>query len=35
MVHIRRLRKKIEKDPQNPKLIVSTWGKGYHFEKNK
>ena len=35
MVHIRRLRKKIEKDPQNPKLIVSTWGKGYQFEKNK
>lgn len=35
MVHIRRLRKKIEKDPQNPKWIVSVWGKGYRFEKNK
>ncbi|MDO5390699.1 MAG: response regulator transcription factor [Eubacteriales bacterium] len=35
MVHIRRLRKKIEEDPQNPKLIVSVWGKGYRFEKDK
>jgi DNA-binding response OmpR family regulator len=34
MVHIRRLRKKIEEDPQNPKLIVSVWGKGYRFEKD-
>lgn len=34
MVHIRRLRKKIEKDPQNPEVIVSVWGKGYHFEKD-
>jgi DNA-binding response OmpR family regulator len=35
MVHIRRLRKKIEENPQNPKLIVSVWGKGYRFEKDK
>jgi DNA-binding response OmpR family regulator len=35
MVHIRRLRKKIEEDPQNPKRIVSVWGKGYRFEKDK
>lgn len=34
MVHIRRLRKKIEQHPQNPKRIVSVWGKGYRFEKD-
>lgn len=31
MVHIRRLRKKIEDDPQKPKRIISVWGKGYRF----
>lgn len=31
MVHIRNLRKKIEKDPQNPVLIQTVWGKGYRF----
>lgn len=32
MVHIRKLRTKIEPDPQNPKYIKTVWGKGYRFE---
>ena len=32
MVHIRKLRIKIEKDPKNPKYIKTIWGKGYRFE---
>lgn len=32
MVHIRNLRTKIEKDPQNPKYIKTVWGKGYRIE---
>ena len=32
MVHIRNLRRKIEQDPQNPVLIKTTWGKGYHCD---
>jgi DNA-binding response OmpR family regulator len=31
-VHINSLRKKIEKDPKNPKHIVTVWGVGYRFE---
>jgi len=32
MVHIRRLRKKIENDAENPKYIKTVWGVGYKFE---
>lgn len=32
MVHIRNLRMKLEKDPQNPNLIKTVWGKGYRIE---
>ena len=30
MVHIRNLRRKIEKNPKNPVLIKNIWGKGYY-----
>lgn len=32
MVHIRRLREKIELDPKNPSLIKTVWGVGYKIE---
>ena len=32
MVHIRRLREKIEDDPKNPSLIKTVWGVGYKIE---
>lgn len=32
MVHIRKLRTKIEDDPQNPVYIKNIWGKGYRYE---
>jgi len=31
MVHIRKLRVKIEPDPKNPRYIKTIWGKGYKF----
>ena len=34
MVHIRKLRVKIEEDPQAPKILKTIWGKGYRFEVN-
>lgn len=30
-VHIKWLREKIEKDPKNPKHIITVWGVGYRF----
>lgn len=35
MVHIRRLRLKIEDNPQNPVFIRNIWGKGYRYETEK
>lgn len=32
MVHIRKLRTKIEKSPESPEHIKTIWGKGYRFE---
>ncbi len=31
-VHVRRLRNKIEADPENPRWITTVWGVGYRFE---
>jgi two-component system, OmpR family, response regulator len=32
MVHIRKLRMKVERDPQNPRYVKTAWGKGYRCE---
>ncbi|BEP27914.1 response regulator transcription factor [Helicovermis profundi] len=32
MVHIRKIREKIENDPKNPKFISTVWGVGYMIE---
>ena len=31
-VHVRRLRHKIEVDPESPRWITTVWGVGYRFE---
>ena len=31
-VHVRRLREKIEPDPERPQYVVTVWGVGYRFE---
>lgn len=31
-VHVRRVRLKVEMDPENPKRITTVWGVGYRFE---
>ncbi len=33
MVHIRKIREKIEEDPRKPRYIKTVWGVGYKFEK--
>lgn len=33
-VHITKLRKKLEKDPENPRYIKTIWGIGYKFEED-
>ena len=32
MVHIRRLRKKLERNPEQPQFIQTVWGVGYKFD---
>ena len=32
MVHIRKLREKIERDPRTPKHVITVWGIGYKFD---
>ncbi|ABW17793.1 response regulator transcription factor [Alkaliphilus oremlandii] len=32
MVHVRKIREKIEKDPRNPQYIKTVWGVGYKIE---
>lgn len=34
MVHINRIREKIEEDKKNPRILETVWGAGYRFNKN-
>ena len=34
MVHVNRIREKIEDDPKNPKILETVWGAGYRLNKN-
>jgi DNA-binding response OmpR family regulator len=34
-VHVRRLREKIERDPAEPRRIVTVWGVGYRYEQER
>jgi DNA-binding response OmpR family regulator len=31
-VYIRKLREKLERDPQAPELLTTVWGVGYRFD---
>ncbi|MGA7269998.1 MAG: winged helix-turn-helix domain-containing protein, partial [Acidimicrobiia bacterium] len=31
-VHVRRIRQKLEDDPQQPRWVTTVWGVGYRFE---
>jgi DNA-binding response OmpR family regulator len=31
-VHVRRIRQKLEEDPQSPRWVTTVWGVGYRFE---
>lgn len=31
-VHVRRIRQKLERDPQEPRWVTTVWGVGYRFE---
>ena len=33
MVHVNRIREKIEDDPKNPKILETVWGAGYRLNK--
>jgi DNA-binding response OmpR family regulator len=33
IVHVRRLREKIEQDPSDPQLVITVRGTGYRFAK--
>ena len=35
MVHIRRIREKMQESPRDPKFIKTVWGVGYKIEKNR